>query len=288
VESRTEKRLEHQVPKTARIWNVPIEKVAPNKNQPRKDFEKEALEELKKSIEQKGILQPIVVREKSKDEFEIIAGERRWRASQLAGLDEIPVIIKETDEQNALELALIENIQREDLNPIEEAQAYQYLMDEYALTQNELAGKVGKERATVANVMRLLQLGPEVRSMISQNLLSTGQGKALLSVSDPKAQKRLARKAAKQKMSVRAVEKMVQKYKNELAGTADKKIESLDVSGKLMRGLSDELQKIIRSKVTIDYAGGKGKVSMHFYSDDELNQFVDKIRQTWQNNEHQS
>jgi ParB family chromosome partitioning protein len=197
------------VPNHLRIWQIPIEKIDANPNQPRRHFEKEALDELALSILEKGIIQPILVRKAGPDKFEIIAGERRWRASQLAGLHEIPSIIKDSDEREVLELALIENIQRENLNVIEEAEAYDMLIKKYDLTQQDMADKVGKDRATIANVLRLLQLQPEVRKMVSANELSLGQAKVLLGVGEPKTQIKLAKKTKDESLSVRALEKLV-------------------------------------------------------------------------------
>lgn len=272
---------EASIPETARIWNVAIDKLMGNKEQPRKYFDKEALGELANSIKEQGILQPIVVRKKDDGNFEIIAGERRWRASQIAGLHEVPVILKETDNQKALELALIENIQREDLNVIEEAKAYSHLMKEYGLTQQQLSEKVGKERATIANVLRLLNLTPEVQNMVALGDLSLGQAKVIMGLIDPLQQKKVAKKVVKNKLTVKATEKLIQQIKT---GSAVQSADALnvDVSSKLISSLSEELQKILGTKVSIDYLKGKGKVSVHFYSDDELNQFVDTVRSAWQ------
>ena len=163
-----------------RIWQIAIDKLAANENQPRRVFEREPLQSLANSIQEKGILQPIVARRLSQDKFEIIAGERRWRAAQLAGLHEVPVILKNVNDQNTLELALIENIQREDLNSIEEAEAYRFLSEKYHLTQEELGQRVGKDRASIANTMRLLNLSPFVQKMVSDSRLSKAMRNFLL------------------------------------------------------------------------------------------------------------
>jgi ParB family chromosome partitioning protein len=267
------------VPPHLRVWQIPIEKIEPNPNQPRQIFTKEALEELAGSIREKGVIQPLLVRKRGLDGFEIIAGERRWRAAQLAGLKEVPALLKDSTDQETLELALIENIQRQDLNVIEEAEAYDYLIKKYNLTQQDLAQKVGKDRATVANLLRLLQLQPSVRLLVSKGQLSLGQAKVLLSVSDDKIQETLANRAIKESLSVRVLEKLVAKS-NQL------EIEEItkddDLRHKLAKSLQEELQKLLGSKVSMDYLNGKGRVSIQFYSDQELNQIAEKLRKSWQ------
>jgi ParB family chromosome partitioning protein len=264
------------VPPNLRIWMVPIEKIFPNPNQPRQVFDKEPLDELASSIKEKGIIQPLLVRKSEDDTFEIIAGERRWRAAQIAGLKEVPAILKQSQDQEVLELALIENIQRENLNPVEESEAYDFLMKKYNLTQQDLANKVGKERATVANMLRLLQLQPSVRQMLSRGELSMGQAKVLLSITDGKLQEKLAEKAKGESLSVRALEKLVAKTKEDTA-----KPEKEDLPGKAARALQEELQKLLGSKVQLDYNNGKGKIVINFYSDQELNQIADTLRDSW-------
>lgn len=267
-----------RVPDHLRIWQLAIENLEPNPNQPRQIFSKEALLELSNSIREKGVIQPILVRKKINGKFEIIAGERRWRAAQMAGLTEVPAVLKESHDQEVLELALIENIQRENLNPIEEAEAFEYLMSKHNLTQQDLAVKVGKDRATVANLLRLLNLQPEVRKMVSEGELSLGQAKVLLSVTDPSLQRDLALKTKKESLSVRALEKLVVKPRE--SNQAISEPESL--RKKLAQNVQEEMQKLLGSKVGIDYAQGKGKISIHFYSDDELNQIVERLRTAWQ------
>lgn len=269
-----------QIPETARIWTVPVDKLKGNPNQPRRVFEPEALKELANSIKEKGILQPIVARKLKTGQFEIVAGERRWRAAQQAGLHEVPVILKITEEQNALELALIENIQREDLNPIEEAQAYSHLIKEYKLTQQEVADKVGKDRATVANVLRLMQLGPQVREMLAQGEISIGHAKVLLSVADPVLQKNIAQKVRKSQLTVRQTEQLV--LKSITPPEKEKDMESIDVAQSLVKGVAEELQKLLGTRVSIDYSKGKGKISVYYYSDDEFNEIIDGMRDSWQ------
>ncbi len=266
------------IPDHARIWQIAIEKLNPNPKQPRQNFEKGPLDELANSIKEKGVIQPILVRRIDGDEFEIIAGERRWRAAQLAGLKEVPAIIKKSEDQEVLEIALIENIQRENLNPIEEAEAYDFLIKKYNLTQNDLAQKVGKERATVTNVLRILQLEPGVRQMVSKGEISLGQAKVLLGVEDGSLQTQLANKAKSESLSVRALEKLVTRAKVATDSATTKK---LDARAKAAADLGEELQKLIGSKVALDYDNGKGKIVIHFYSDDELNQVADTLRDSW-------
>lgn len=271
-----------QVPDAARIWNISIEQIKPHSKQPRKDFAKEALQELSQSIREKGILQPIVARRTKDGAYQIIAGERRWRAAQLAGLQEVPVLLKESSDQDSLELALIENIQREDLNPIEEAQAYSYLMKEYGLTQQELAVKVGKERATIANVVRLLNLAPEVRQWVLEGKISLGQAKVLLSINDYKLQKALAQKVMQLHLSVRATEKLVAQAQQKNVTVESDLDEAARLAQQAARSVREELQKIMGTKVSIDYSAGKGKLEIHFYSDEELNQLIARFRKSWQ------
>lgn len=269
-----------RIPDTARIWNIGIDKLKGHPHQPRKIFDSDALRELSQSIKEQGILQPIVARKMSEGNFQIVAGERRWRAAQLAGLHEVPVILKETEDRKALELALIENIQREDLSPIEEAEAYSHLMQEYNLTQQEVADKVGKDRATVANVLRLLNLVPAVREMLSKGEISMGQAKVLLSIPDPQTQKEVAQKVRKNQLTVRQTEQLILKLKNKSEPSPN--MESIDVSKSLAEGVAQELQRLLGTRVSIDYSQGKGKISIYYYSDEEFNQVTDKLRDSWQ------
>lgn len=267
------------------IWKVPIDRLVANTQQPRQHFGPEALRDLSASIKEQGILQPIVARRRDERTFEIIAGERRWRAAQLAGLHEVPVILKKVDEQNSLELAIIENIQRQDLNVLEEAEAYDRLMSEYSLTQQQVAEKVGKERVTVANTLRLLALPSDLKELVKTSALSAGHAKAILALEDPLEQIKIGKKVATEKLSVRATEQLVASAKRAPSGADPRSSGSslnLDVSKRLVGGLAAELQKLIGTKVTIDYAESRGKLSIHFYSDEELNQITDKIRGAWQ------
>jgi ParB family transcriptional regulator, chromosome partitioning protein len=261
-----------------KMWMLSIEKLKSGKYQPRKHFDKQALEELSASIKLHGILQPLIVRSVGTGQFEIIAGERRWRAAQLAGLHEVPVIIKTYDNQKTLELSLIENLQREDLNPIEEAEGYQRLMNDFALTQEKVAEKVGKERATVANALRLLKLAPEVRDLVQIGKISQGHAKVLLAISDFSQQKELAKTITDSGLSVRKLEVLIQKIITPKKTDSHLTDVGESVTSRLISGLSDEMQKLLGTRVNIDYANAKGKMSIYFYSDDELTQIIEKLR----------
>lgn len=268
-----------------KVWTISIEKLKSGAYQPRKNFEKESLDELSRSIKEHGILQPIVVRPLGNGQvgqFEIVAGERRWRAAQLAGFHEVPVLIRNYSNQKTLELSLIENLQRADLNPIEEAEGYQRLQLEFKLTQEQISERVGKERATVANALRLLKLSPETRALVQTGQLSSGHAKVLLGLADLSLQKKLALQSIEQGLSVRKLEQMISslaKPVNADGHTPSSGSASANVTQRLIAGLSDELQKILGTKVNIDYQNSKGKLSIYFYSDDELTNIVEKLRQ---------
>ncbi len=258
----------------SRIWQIAIEKIQPGEYQPRSAFDKVALEELAQSIRENGILQPLTLRKISDNKYEIIAGERRWRAAQIAGLQEVPAIFKETTDQQALQLALIENIQRQDLDPIEEALGYWRLMEEFKLTQQVVSEKVGKERATVANALRLLSLPGDLQKMIRENILSVGHAKVLLGLKTPEEQTTWAIEASKQKWPVRKLELAIKKGKDAVDEPA--KPEGRE---SLIAALADDLQKQVGTKTKIQYAQGTGSIQLFFYSDEELNRLVDAIRE---------
>ena len=262
-----------------RIWNISIDKLVPGVYQPRKNFDKESLAELSNSIKENGIIQPITVRKRKEGGYEIIAGERRWRAAQAAGLHEIPAIIKNMTDREALQVALIENIQREDLNPIEEAESYQRLIEEFSLSQQEAADKVGKERSTVANALRLLALPFEIREMLSKKQLSVGHAKAILSLTDKAKQINFAKRVSEVGMSVRTLEGEIKTAQKQAlkTPTATPGL-NVDLAGKLAQELADQLQKSLGTKVEISYKAGKGSVQVHFYSDDQLTQIYEKLK----------
>ena len=263
-----------------KVWQVAIDKLHAGAFQPRLHFKKESLDELAQSIRSNGILQPITVRKSSQQtKFEIIAGERRWRAAQIAGLHEVPVLIKNYTDKESLELAIIENVQREDLDPIEEAEAYFRLAQEFQLSQQQISEKVGKERATVANALRLLSLPVEVKAMVSKKEISVGHAKALLTFSDADHIIKFAKRVHQEKMSVRQLEKLVQNLKSNTTSESRAKAVEQNVTQGLIKGLSEELHKCLGTKVNIDYANSKGKISIYFYSDDELTQIIDRLKE---------
>jgi ParB family chromosome partitioning protein len=256
---------------------VKITKVEPNRNQPRKNFDEDALQELADSIKQFGLLQPILVQDK-KDYYEIIAGERRWRAAKLAGLKEVPVIIKNYTNQEIVEISLIENIQRENLNPIEEAQAFKRLLEEFNLKQDEVAERVSKSRTTVTNSMRLLKLSEPVQQMIIDGMLSTGHARALIPIEDPEEQLQLAQRIFDEKLSVRDVEKIVKNMLNPVEETA-KKDEKEQAIQYIYQNLENKLKERLSRKVAISSKGknGAGKIEIEFYSNDDLDRLIDML-----------
>ncbi|MDE7130653.1 MAG: ParB/RepB/Spo0J family partition protein [Lachnospiraceae bacterium] len=254
---------------------VKITQVEPNREQPRKNFDEDALQELADSIKQFGLLQPILVQDR-KTYYEIIAGERRWRAAKLAGLKEVPVIIRDYTEQEIVEISLIENIQREDLNPIEEAQAYKRLLTEFNLKQDEVAERVSKSRTAVTNSMRLLKLCDEVQQMIIDDMLSTGHARALITIEDPEQQYTIAQKIFDEKLSVRDVEKLV---KNLNKPEKPKKETSEDKSLEIIyQDLAEKLKQALGTKVEISSKGnGTGKIEIEFYNHDDLDRITELL-----------
>lgn len=250
-----------------------INEVEPNRDQPRKNFDEDALLELSDSIKQFGVLQPLLVR-KRKDYYEIIAGERRWRAAKLAGVKEVPVIEKEYTDQEILEIGLIENIQRENLNPIEEAIAYKRLLEEFNLKQDEVAERVSKSRTAVTNSMRLLKLSDKVQQMIIDDMISTGHARALLAIDDPELQYTLANKIFDEKLSVRETEKLVKEIKNPKKPKERKPV----ANSFIYQDLEEKMKSVFGTKVSIASKGkGKGKIEIEYYSDDELEHLFDMM-----------
>lgn len=250
-----------------------INEVEPNRDQPRKNFDEDALLELSDSIKQFGVLQPLLVR-KRKDYYEIIAGERRWRAAKLAGVKEVPVIEKEYTDQEILEIGLIENIQRENLNPIEEAIAYKRLLEEFNLKQDEVAERVSKSRTAVTNSMRLLKLSDKVQQMILDDMISTGHARALLAIDDPELQYTLANKIFDEKLSVRETEKLVKEIKNPKKPKEKKPV----ANSFIYQDLEEKMKSVFGTKVSIASKGkGKGKIEIEYYSDDELEHLFDMM-----------
>ena len=251
-----------------------ITMVEPNRKQPRKNFDEDSLQELCDSIKQVGLIQPILVQDR-KDHYEIIAGERRWRAAKMAGLKEIPVIIRDYSDQEIMEISLIENIQREDLNPIEEAQAYKRLLTEFHLKQDEVAERVSKSRAAVTNSIRLLKLTDKVQQMVIDDMITTGHARALLAVEDPEAQYILAQQIFDQKLSVRDVEKLVKKLnapEKEKNKTEDKTLQVI------YQDIEDRLKQRLSTKVKVSSKGeGSGKIEIEFYNHEDLDRLLGMI-----------
>lgn len=254
---------------------VKITMVEPNREQPRKNFDEDALQELADSIKQFGLLQPILVQDR-KDHYEIIAGERRWRAAKLAGLKEVPVIIRDYTDQEIVEISLIENIQRENLNPIEEAQAYKRLLTEFNLKQDEVAERVSKSRTAVTNSMRLLKLCDEVQQMVIDEMISTGHARAILSIEDPEQQYTIAQRIFDEKMSVRDVEKLVKNLNKPKAEKA--KVEKNKNLEYIYQNTAEKIKESLGTKVNISAKdNGSGKIEIEFFSHEDFDRLVELI-----------
>lgn len=252
---------------------VKMTKIEPNGGQPRKNFDEDSLMELADSIKQFGLLQPILVQDKG-DHYEIIAGERRWRAAKLAGLKEVPVIIKKLSDQEIVEISLIENIQRENLNPIEEAQAYKRLLEEFHLKQDEVAERVSKSRTAVTNSMRLLKLCDEVQQMVVNEMLTTGHARALLAIEDPEEQYSIAQKVFDEKLSVREVEKLV---KNLHKPERPKKEINSSLEA-IYQNIEERLKSTLGTKVYISpKVNGAGKIEIEFYNHEDLDRLMEQL-----------
>ncbi|MEG0565435.1 MAG: ParB/RepB/Spo0J family partition protein [Hungatella sp.] len=267
--------LEKAEAEAGKEFTLKISQIEPNHEQPRKDFKVELIQELAESMKQYGVLQPLLV-QKKEDHYEIIAGERRWRAAKLAGLTEIPVVIREYTKQQTMEIALIENVQRADLNPIEEARAYQQLMQEFALTQEEIATRVSKNRATITNSMRLLKLDARVQDMLTGGRISNGHARALLSLEDEEQQYQIALKVIAARLSVREVERLVKlvgKPKKEKSPEGDEK----DICF-IFKDLEERMKQAMGTKVNINKKDkNKGRIEIEYYSEAELERLVELI-----------
>lgn len=281
VKSGSAKEVKKNIEKVVveKIVEKPVEQklkislIEPNGSQPRKTFDEESLNELAESIKRYGVLQPLLVQKKG-NHYEIIAGERRWRAAKIAGLTEIPVVIREYDKQQTMEIALIENVQRDDLNPIEEAQAYQRLIKEFNLTQEEIAVRVSKNRATITNSMRLLKLDERVQKMLMEGQISSGHARALLGLEDGEAQYQSAIKIVKENLSVRDVEKLV-KLMNRPVKEKKNKETGPDIN-LIYRQIEDKLKTIMGTKVVINRKDkNKGRIEIEYYSQEELERIIE-------------
>jgi ParB family chromosome partitioning protein len=251
------------------VSQIEVDKITANPFQPRKHFDQEKLEELAESIKNHGVLEPIIVR-RAGGEYQIVIGERRWRACQLAGLATVPAVVKELSDREMTEMALIENLQREDLNAIEEAEGYQILIDEFSLTQEEVARSVGRKRSSVANALRLLSLEPQIKQMVAEGRLSRGHAKVLLSVNPGKQRMSLAQKVVEEDLSVRQLEKLIQQKPKPGKDKAGRDPE--------VQMVQDELQRLLGTKVRLTYKRGKGKIEIEYYSDDELERIIELLR----------
>ncbi|ANW97539.1 chromosome partitioning protein ParB [Thermoclostridium stercorarium subsp. thermolacticum DSM 2910] len=252
------------------VMELKIIDIEPNKEQPRKNFDQEKLQALAESIKQHGVVQPIIVKKQDKG-YTIIAGERRWRAAKLAGLKTIPAIVKDLSSRETMEIALIENLQREDLNPIEEAEAYQKLMDEHGLTQEALSKLVGKSRAAIANSVRLLSLPDKIKDMLINEQLTPGHARALITVEDPERQIKLAEEIIEKDLSVRETEKLVNERKNE------KKQKRKAAKDPTILDIEEKLKSILGTKVELRHNKNKGKIVIEYYSNDEFNRIIEFI-----------
>ena len=260
---------------------LPIAQVEPGLKQPRKRFDEETLADLAESIRLHGILQPLTVRRLASGYYQIIAGERRWRAAKLAGLSEVPAIIVEADDRKVMELGLIENLQREDLNPMEEAMGYQALIEEYGLTQEEAARRVGKSRPAVANALRLMALPDAIRALVEEGKLSAGHARALLSVPDSTSQKKLAQKVVAEGLSVRQTEALAKRLAREREGLEEHGGEKPVDPMKLYRdAAAKELSTRWGRKVSITMGPKKGKLEFEFYNDEDLTELLDRLEKT--------
>ncbi len=258
-----------------RIQLVPLTRIVPSPLQPRREFAREALDELIDSIRQRGIIQPLIVRQVN-DNYELIAGERRWRASKEVGLSEAPVIVRQASDLEVLELSLIENLQRADLNPIEEAEAYARLAGEFGMRQDDIAQKVGRSRASVANAMRLLDLDQQVQTWVVQNLLSVGHAKVLLGLKDHDEQRAVADTVLRQSSTVRATEKMVARQLGRAGGKTRKK-RGTSVQTAAMSDLENRLQEHFATHVAIHHGEKRGRIEIEYYGPDDLERVVTKL-----------
>ena len=255
------------------ITSLPLQKVEPNPRQPRRMFDEEELQALADSIAEHGIVQPLAVRDEGNGYYMIIAGERRWRAARLAGLDEVPVVVLEADDRTVMELALVENLQRQDLNPMEEAEGYRVLMEDYGLTQEQTAERVGKSRPAVANALRLLALPDEVRELVESGALSAGHARAILSLSSEKLQKAAAQKILALRLSVRQAEAMCKRMSAETKSKKPKSVLTVDYVGECEKALTKQLSR----KVRIVNGKRKGRFELEFYGQDDLQRLYDAL-----------
>lgn len=259
------------------VLEIDINKIETNKNQPRKYFDEESLLELSESLKDYGMIQPVVVK-RVEDYYELVAGERRFRAAKIAGLKKIPALIKELDDVVSFEIALVENLQRQNLNPIEEAEGFYKLQQEFLLNQEEIASKIGKSRSTIANSMRLLNLDNRVIDFVRENRLSAGHAKALLAVADKEIQFELAEKIIEQELSVRQVEKIAKSLQQNENVPEKKQQKAVEFDTSSYRLIEDDLKSLFATKVKLSSKKNKGKIEIEYYSNDDLDRILTLFR----------
>ena len=277
AKAKAEAKAAEEMDGKGRILMLKLDLVQPNKEQPRKTFDEEKINELAESIKNYGVLQPLLV-QKNDSFYEIIAGERRWRAAKAAGLKEVPAVLKEYSKQEAMEISLIENVQRADLNPIEEALGYKQLINEFGLTQEEIAIRVAKSRVAITNTMRLLKLDEQIQNMLIQGVISSGHARALLSLEDTMMQLKAAKEILDKKLSVRETEKLVKRMQKEVSGEKKEEKKKDETLALIYQNLEDRMKSVMGTKVSIHNKDkNKGRIEIEYYSEAELERIVEMI-----------
>ena len=277
AKAKAETKAAEEMDEKGRILMLKLDLVQPNKEQPRKTFDEEKINELAESIKNYGVLQPLLV-QKNDSFYEIIAGERRWRAAKAAGLKEVPAVLKEYSKQEAMEISLIENVQRADLNPIEEALGYRQLIDEFGLTQEEIAVRVAKSRTVITNTMRLLKLDEQIQNMLVQGVITSGHARALLSLEDTQMQLKAAKEILDKKLSVRETERLVKRLQKEASGEKKEEKKKDETLALIYQDLEDRMKSVMGTKVSIHNKDkNKGRIEIEYYSEAELERIVEMI-----------
>ena len=277
AKAKAEAKAAEEMDEKGRILMLKLDLVQPNKEQPRKTFDEEKINELAESIKNYGVLQPLLV-QKNDSFYEIIAGERRWRAAKAAGLKEVPAVLKECSKQEAMEIPLIENVQRADLNPIEEALGYRQLIDEFGLTQEEIAVRVAKSRTAITNTMRLLKLDEQIQNMLVQGVITSGHARALLSLEDTQMQLKAAKEILDKKLSVRETERLVKRLQKEASGEKKEEKKKDETLALIYQDLEDRMKSVMGTKVSIHNKDkNKGRIEIEYYSEAELERIVEMI-----------
>ena len=277
AKAKAEAKAAEEMDEKGRILMLKLDLVQPNKEQPRKTFDEEKINELAESIKNYGVLQPLLV-QKNDSFYEIIAGERRWRAAKAAGLKEVPAVLKEYSKQEAMEISLIENVQRADLNPIEEALGYKQLIDEFGLTQEEIAVRVAKSRTAITNTMRLLKLDEQIQNMLVQGVITCGHARALLSLEDTQMQLKAAKEILDKKLSVRETERLVKRLQKEASGEKKEEKKKDETLALIYQDLEDRMKSVMGTKVSIHNKDkNKGRIEIEYYSEAELERIVEMI-----------